>query len=58
MNLFGKLGILLWVVIAVCGCREETEKVVILSTNDIHAQISEFPKLAAFVEQKRSEGEK
>lgn len=56
MNLFGKLVILLWVVIAVCGCREETEKVVILSTNDIHAQISEFPKLAAFVEQKRSEG--
>ena len=28
----------------------------ILATNDMHAQISRFPQLAAFVEQKRAEG--
>lgn len=56
MNLLGRLGILLWVVMAVCSCNKETEKVVILATNDMHAQISRFPQLAAFVEQKRAEG--
>lgn len=56
MNLFSKLGIMLWVVVVLCSCQNNTSKVVILATNDIHAQISRFPKLAAFIEQKRGEG--
>ena len=41
------------------GCRSEKSgdavRIVIISTNDMHAQIDRFPKLAAFVKQQRAE---
>lgn len=58
--------LLLWC-IAVCACdhkekpendRTEGEKrVIIISTNDIHAQITRFPQFATYVKQKKEEGE-
>ena len=45
--------------VALYSCKKEPEtirKVVIISTNDIHAQISGFPYLATFIQQKQSEG--
>lgn len=59
MNFLKGIGIMLLITIALYSCKSEperAEKVVIISTNDIHAQISGFPQLAAFVEQKRAEG--
>lgn len=59
MNLFRKLGVMLLLVAALYSCKQEsgtTDKVVIISTNDMHAQIARFPQLAAFVQQKRAEG--
>lgn len=57
MNFLKKIGLILLVIAALGGCRSTSEKIVIIATNDIHAQISHFPRLAAFIEQKRSEGE-
>lgn len=37
------------------GAEGETTRVVIISTNDIHAQIDKFPKFASFVKQVRAE---
>lgn len=59
MNFLKNLGVVLLLAIALYSCKSEperAEKVVIISTNDIHAQISRFPQLAALVEQKRAEG--
>lgn len=59
VNFLKNWGMMLLIAIASYGCKSESktaEKVVIISTNDIHAQISRFPKLAAFVQQKRTEG--
>ncbi|WP_251620709.1 bifunctional metallophosphatase/5'-nucleotidase [Odoribacter lunatus] len=37
-----------------CGGASDSTEVVIISTNDIHAQIERFPKFAAFVAQQRA----
>lgn len=50
--------ILLLFAVIFSSCRTEkgvTTRVVIISTNDIHAQISNFPKFATFVKQIRAE---
>ncbi|MEG1645176.1 MAG: 5'-nucleotidase C-terminal domain-containing protein [Alistipes sp.] len=41
--------LLLFAVFALAGCREPQHRIIILSTNDIHAQIQNFPKLASAV---------
>lgn len=40
--------------LAGCTGSSETTEVVIISTNDIHAQINKFPEFAAFVKQERA----
>lgn len=50
---------MLLIAIVLYNCKSEsetTDKVVIIATNDIHAQIARFPQLAAFIQQKRTEG--
>ncbi len=39
------------------ACTPKEEKIVIISTSDIHAKIEELPRLAAFVEEQRRENE-
>lgn len=59
MNFLKKLSFLLLIGTAFLSCKNEsdsTRKILIISTNDIHAQISRFPQLASFVKQKRAEG--
>lgn len=56
MNLLKKLGFLLLTAAIVFSCKNESvQKITIISTNDIHAQIARFPALAAFVKAKRAE---
>ena len=43
------LGILLLLCAALCACAPREKVVIILSTNDIHAQIQNFPQLATAV---------
>lgn len=50
---------MLSITIALYSCRNDSggvRKVVIIATNDVHAQIGRFPQLAALVQQKRTEG--
>lgn len=50
---------MLSITIALYSCKSDfgaVRKVVIVATNDIHAQIERFPQLAAFVQQQRAEG--
>lgn len=56
--------LLLLLMVAIWSCRSEKRaaegdvtRVVIVSTNDIHAQIDKFPKFATFVKQIRAENE-
>jgi len=54
LSVFSKLQMymtLLWIMF-LSGCQNTEEKeIVIISTNDIHGRIEQFPKLATFVEQ-------
>lgn len=59
MNLLKKTCLWLFIGAALFSCKNESDsirKIVIISTNDIHAQINRFPQLATFVKQKRAEG--
>ena len=53
LSVFSKLQMymtLLWIIF-LSGCQNTEEKeIVIISTNDIHGSIEQFPKLATFVE--------
>lgn len=57
MKFFKRSGIVLLLFTVLWSCRGRIEKIVIISTNDIHAQISGFPRLAAFIEQTRKEND-
>lgn len=51
---------MLLISVALYSCKngaETAREFVIISTNDIHAQIDRFPQLAAFIQQKRAESE-
>lgn len=51
---------MLLISVALYSCKNGAEtagEFVIISTNDIHAQIDRFPQLAAFIQQKRAESE-
>lgn len=53
----GNILLLLLLLIGSCRSRQEMAgKIVIISTNDMHARIDRFPQLATLVEQKKSEG--
>jgi len=56
VNFFKKLSLLLIIAVACYCCKNESgERVItIISTNDIHAQLANFPKFAAFVQQKKA----
>lgn len=46
----------LFIAVVLAGCAGEKDtRVVIISTNDIHAQINHFPKFATFIKEKRAE---
>ena len=49
--------ILLYILLLLVGCRTKTaeKEIVIISTNDIHGHIDQFPKLATFVERVKAE---
>ena len=52
-------GIVLLLAVTLYCCKNESGtpgKVVIVSTNDMHAQLARFPLLATLIQQKKTEG--
>lgn len=44
----------LWIILFCCvACQEQDKQIVVLSTNDMHAHIDDYAKVAAYVEQER-----
>lgn len=47
--------ILLYTLLILAGCGTDEKEIVIISTNDMHGRIEQFPKLATFVERVKAE---
>ena len=59
VNFVRRWGIVLLLAVTLYCCKNESGtpgKVVIVSTNDMHAQLARFPLLATLIQQKKTEG--
>ena len=47
-----------WIILFCCvACGQQDKQIVIFSTNDMHAHIDDYAKVAAYIEQERQKSE-